>query len=124
METLVSFLVYLTVGLNLIMSIIIVIWNLYFYVKMKGIEDERWTKLLYASVGLGWCIRYALFALDVSPFGHTDQFNFPLIILTTLTLLSLAVGSIIRVQRLGGFLLIRSDVSCFIEKIKCLLKKF
>lgn len=109
-------------GLNLLMSFVIVTWNLYFYVKMKGIEEERWTKLLYAVVGFGWFARYCMFFLDVYPVGYSDVYNQHLFILTTLTLLALTVGSIIRVQRLGGFPLIISDAKKVVERLKCSLK--
>lgn len=84
------------VSLNLVLSFIIVIWDLYYYFKIS--EPERWTKLLYALVGFFWIIRYTLFFLDKEPFNLLS-INRPVLVLTTFTLLSLAVASIIRVGR-------------------------
>lgn len=82
---------------NLVLCIIIIVWDIYFYYKVP--ETERWTKILYTSVGAFWFIRYVLYFLDVPPFG--PEHNIPVLTsLVTFTLLSLAVASIIRVQRI------------------------
>jgi len=91
-------LIFLLVIFNMILSLIIVIWNLYFFINIK--ENESWTKILYTTVGIGWLIRYILY------FSHYRDFcviNPPVLILVTLTLLSIAVGSIVRVQRIIPF---------------------
>jgi len=62
-------------------------------------EEERWTKLLYAVVGFLWFIRYALFIFNIPPFGIKDV-NPTLLVMITFTLLSLAIASIVRVQKL------------------------
>lgn len=82
--------------LNTLMSLIIIIWDLYYYFKTD--EAERWTKLLYSVVGFFWFIRCLLFFFDVKPFGFEDV-NLAILTLITFTLLSMAVASIIRVGR-------------------------
>lgn len=89
-------LVEMVVLLNLFLSIIIIVNDLYFYFKVK--EPTGWSKLLYAAVGFFWFVRYILFYLQFHPFDFND-INPSILILTTFTLLSLAVGSNIRIQR-------------------------
>lgn len=101
--------------LNLILSLIIIVWDLYFYFKMN--EKEKWTKILYMLVGLIWFIRYSLFLLDIEPFS-TEKFNPILVWMVSFTLLALAIGSIIRVQRIVGFAGMKTDVKRLINRIK------
>ena len=82
---------------NMFLSVIIILWNLYFYIKVP--EIERWTKLLYVFVGLSWFIRYIFYFCNLYPFGG-EHINPIMLIILTFTLVSLAVGSIIRVGRL------------------------
>jgi hypothetical protein len=109
-----EFFITLNVVLNLILSAIIIVWDLYFYFKMK--ERERWTKLLYAFVGMCWFVRYLLYLLDIERFS-SENVNAPLVVLVSLTLLSLALGSIIRVQKIVGFGGIKTDVKSLITRI-------
>ena len=90
-------LVTVLIFLNVFLSIIIIIWNLYAYQRIQ--ETERWTKLLYTFTGVVWFIRYNLYLFDMYPFDK-ENVNPYILIIMTYTLLSLAVGSIIRVGRL------------------------
>ena len=82
---------------NIILSLIIIIWNFYFYVKVP--ESERWTKLFYVFIGFIWLIRFIFYFLDLEFFGGA-YINPIMLIFLTFTLVSLAVGSIVRVGRL------------------------
>ena len=104
--------------LNLVLSLIIIIWDLYFYFKMD--EKEKWTKILYVLVGIGWFMRYVLYLMDFKPF---TSYNPYLIALVTFTLVSLAVGSIIRVQRLVGFDEMKDDAHTLVKGIKAWTSK-
>jgi uncharacterized membrane protein len=106
--------------LNLVLSLIIIVWDLYFYFKMD--EREKWTKLLYAFVGACWFVRYLLYLLDVENFSKINV-NAPLVLLLTFTLLSLALGSIIRVQKIVGFDEIKTDVKNLINRTKIWISK-
>ena len=77
---------------NVILALLIVIEDIYFYYKIK--EDTRWSKLLYAGVGFAWSIYF----LDYSLFNR-EPVSLPVLILITFTLLSLTVGANIRVKR-------------------------
>jgi len=82
--------------LNLVLSLIIIVWDLYFYFKMD--EKERWTKIFYAVVGLAWFIRCILYLLDVRNFS-SETVNAPLVVLVTFTLLALAVVLLLEYKR-------------------------
>jgi len=101
--------------LNLVLALIIVVWDLYFYFKMD--EKEKWTKAFYALVGMGWIVRCVLYLLNVNNFS-SENVNAPLVVLVTFTLLALAVGSIIRVQKIVGFEGIKTDVKNLMVRIK------
>jgi hypothetical protein len=108
--------IYLDVILNLILSLIVIFWDLYFYFKVD--EKEKWTKILYICVGIFWFVRYALFLFDVDKFSRTDNFNPVLVLGLTLTLLALSIGSIVRMQKIGGKDLIKRDIKTLIDRIK------
>lgn len=111
----------LMVILNIGLCIIIIVWDIYFYYRVP--ESERWTKILYTSVGILWLIRYVLYFLNIKPFGYTQSNPF-LLILVTVTLLSLAVASIVRVHRLITVEDMKNDITnCLLRNTKWMLKK-
>lgn len=97
----------LNIIINMALCLIIIIWDGYFYFKVN--EVERWAKLLYVFTAVIWLIRYILFFFNYSFWGK-DAVNPPLLMLVTITLTSLAVGSIIRVQRVCGFCELKKDL--------------
>jgi hypothetical protein len=96
-------------------SITIIVWNLYFYFKLGSAEKESWTKIFYTIVGTGWLFRYLLYFIGVAPFGK-ENINAFVLGLVTLTLASLTVGSIVRVQRETGKNEFRNDIIKFITR--------
>lgn len=100
--------------LNLILSIIIIVEDLYYYFKKK--EPTGWSKILYAAVGFGWLVRTLLFFAGIDPFGP-ENINPYILILTTFTLLSMAVGANIRVKRDIGEYELHNDLRRFIKWI-------
>jgi hypothetical protein len=113
--SLVELAIYIDVILNLGLSLIVIVWDAYFYFKMD--EKEKWTKVLYVLVGLFWFVRYIFFFFDVPNFSRQDQFNPFLVLGLTFTLLAFAIGSIVRVQRLVGFNEIKKDVHIIAERV-------
>ena len=92
-----SFLINFIASFNIILSLIIIIWNLYFYLRVM--ESERWTKLFYVFIGFLWLLRFIFYFLDLKFFGGA-HINSVILIFLTFTLVSLAVGSIVRVRRI------------------------
>jgi hypothetical protein len=100
---------------NMVLCIIIIVWDLYFYFKVD--EPEKWSKLLYVGIGGGWLIRYILYFIS-SPGLDRATVNVPLLILVTFTLCGFSVGSIIRVQRICGFRCLLNDIKSFFGRVK------
>ena len=94
--------------INMILCFIIILWDTYFYFKVS--EIERWSKILYVFVATCWLVRYLMYTIDYGPLGKSGPVNAPLAMLTTLTLLSLATGSVIRVQRSVGLDGLKQDI--------------
>lgn len=100
--------------INMILCLIIIIWDSYFYFKVN--EKERWAKVLYVITAFAWLGRYVLYFLNFDGFSK-EHINPPLLGLTTITLLSLAVGSIIRVQRTVGFEGLKKDIKNTLKRV-------
>lgn len=105
---------------NTILCVIIVLWDTYFYFKVN--ETERWAKLLYIFVGVVWLIRYILFFLDYDGYGKANA-NPVLLMVVSITLLALAVGSIIRVQKLCGSSCLVKDIKTIVARIKWIFRR-
>lgn len=108
-------LILLNILVNVTLCLIIITWDTYFYFKVN--ETEKWAKILYIFVATLWLVRYVLFFLDYKTFGE-ENVEPHLLMLVTLTLLSLAIGSVIRVQRICGFQGLKNDILNLLKKVK------
>jgi hypothetical protein len=107
-------LIYALVTLNMAFCVLMIVWNLYYYFRIID-HTERWTKIFYSFIGLMWLVRFALFYLNVYPFG-LSQSNPILLIMITFTLLALALASIIRVLKLRGLHDIYIDIRRLLKR--------
>lgn len=107
-------LILFNVIVNMILCLIIIVWDSYFYFKVN--EAERWAKLLYIFVAIIWLVRYIVFFLTQHRFDD-ENIEPHLLPLLTLTLLSLAVGSVIRIKRINGVGELRKDIAELIKRI-------
>lgn len=103
-----------TVIFGIFLCLLIITWDLYFYFKVN--ETEKWAKIIYVGVGIGWLIRFILYFFNYDSLG-IDKVNPPLLMLAIFTLLGFAVGAIIRVKRSVGFTVIASDLDALRKKI-------
>lgn len=107
-------LIYGLVTFNILLCLIIILWDVYFYFKVD--EKEKWAKILYIFTAFGWLLRSVLFFFNYDGLG-ISTINPPLLMLSTFTLLSLALGSIIRVQRITGIQSLRNDIKKLLKKV-------